>query len=216
VLKIKIGAKVRKTKKYRENRSLLRFLICTRSGKVKIQACIFPEKGYNSFIKSKKVKVKKVIYMKMSDVIAQFIAQQMAQSKGEIELQRNELADRFQCVPSQINYVIATRFSPEQGYLVHSRRGGGGYIRISRILADRPSMLMHAVNSVGEELSVSAAAAILSNLVSAGALRADDGNLILAALGDAALAPAAPVLRARLRARIFKICLIQAGGEKKE
>lgn len=154
--------------------------------------------------------------MKMSDMIAQFIAQQMAQSKGEIELQRNELADRFRCVPSQINYVIATRFSPEQGYLVQSRRGGGGYIRISRILADRPSMLMHAVNSVGEELSVSAAAAILSNLVSAGALSADSGNVILAALSDAALAPAPPILRTQLRARIFKVCLVQAGGEKKE
>ncbi len=154
--------------------------------------------------------------MKMSDVIAQFIAQQMAESKGEIELQRNELADRFRCVPSQINYVIATRFSPEQGYLVQSRRGGGGYIRISRVRADRPSMLMHAVNSVGEELSVSSAAAILSNLVSAGALSADSGNLILAALSDAALAAAPPVLRTRLRARIFKVCLVKAGGEKKE
>lgn len=154
--------------------------------------------------------------MKMSDLIAQFIAQQMAESQGEIELQRNELADRFRCVPSQINYVIATRFSPEQGYIVQSRRGGGGYIRISRIVADRPSMLMHAVNSVGEELGLSSAAAILSNLVSAGALSAERAGMIFAAMSDAALAPAPPMLRARLRARILKVCLVKAGGEKEE
>ena len=153
--------------------------------------------------------------MKMSDVIAQFIAQRMAESKGEIELQRNELADRFRCVPSQINYVIATRFSPEQGYLVQSRRGGGGYIRISRITADRPSMLMHAVNSAGEELGLPSAAAILSNLVSGGVLDAHSANLILAALSDEALAPVPAVLRAQVRARIFKICLVKAGEEKR-
>ena len=58
-------------------------------------------------------------------MIAQFILDTLTQSDGEVELQRNELADRFNCVPSQINYVISTRFSPEHGYMVQSRRGGG-------------------------------------------------------------------------------------------
>ena len=62
--------------------------------------------------------------MRMSDMIAQFILDTLRQSDGEVELQRNELADRFNCVPSQINYVISTRFSPEHGYVVQSRRGG--------------------------------------------------------------------------------------------
>ncbi len=154
--------------------------------------------------------------MKMSDLIAQFIAEQMAQSHGEIELQRNELADRFRCVPSQINYVIATRFSPEQGYIVQSRRGGGGYIRISRIEADRPSMLMHAVNSVGDALSMPSAAAILSNLVSAGALPMELGQMILTAVSESALAPAAPLSRPVLRARIFKLCLVRAEQQKEK
>ncbi|MBQ1505067.1 MAG: CtsR family transcriptional regulator [Oscillospiraceae bacterium] len=154
--------------------------------------------------------------MKMSDLIAQFITEQLAASKGEVELQRNELADRFRCVPSQINYVISTRFSPERGYLVQSQRGGGGYIRISRIIADRPSMLMHAVNSVGEELSVRGAAAILSNLISAGALELSVGEMIHAPVSESALAPAPPALRPALRARIFKICLVKAAEQKEE
>ena len=83
-------------------------------------------------------------------MIAQFILDTLTASDGEVELQRNELADRFNCVPSQINYVISTRFSPEHGYVVQSRRGGGGYIRIARINMDRPSMIMHTVNAIGD------------------------------------------------------------------
>ena len=69
--------------------------------------------------------------MKMSDVIADFIGEMLSDGGGVAELQRKSLADRFSCVPSQINYVIETRFTPEHGYLVESQRGGGGFIRIS-------------------------------------------------------------------------------------
>ena len=68
--------------------------------------------------------------MKMSDVIEDFI-KQMFEDEDIIEIQRNDLAQHFNCVPSQINYVIATRFKPSQGYYVESRRGGGGHIRKS-------------------------------------------------------------------------------------
>ena len=64
--------------------------------------------------------------MKMSDVIADFIGEMLSDGGGVAELQRKSLADRFSCVPSQINYVIETRFTPENGYLVESQRGGGG------------------------------------------------------------------------------------------
>ena len=63
--------------------------------------------------------------MRLSDLIEQWIKENISQQEGYIELQRNELANRFNCVPSQINYVISTRFSPERGYVVESRRGGG-------------------------------------------------------------------------------------------
>ncbi|NLM61617.1 MAG: CtsR family transcriptional regulator, partial [Clostridiales bacterium] len=65
--------------------------------------------------------------MGLSDLIAEFIHNALNASDGVLELQRSELAEYFGCVPSQINYVISTRFSPEHGYIVESRRGGGGY-----------------------------------------------------------------------------------------
>ncbi len=73
--------------------------------------------------------------MKLSNIIEEFIKEMLAENR-EIELQRNELANRFNCVPSQINYVISTRFSPERGYSVESRRGGGGDIKITRTAPD--------------------------------------------------------------------------------
>ena len=73
--------------------------------------------------------------MRISDVIEQFI-KDMMNGKEEVEIQRNELAHKFNCVPSQINYVISTRFSPTHGYYVESRRGGGGSIIIKKKLWD--------------------------------------------------------------------------------
>ena len=69
---------------------------------------------------------------RMSDIIEDFIKQLINETDGSIEIQRNELANYFKCVPSQINYVIDTRFTTERGYYVESRRGGGGYIKIQR------------------------------------------------------------------------------------
>ena len=70
--------------------------------------------------------------MKSSDIISAFIKQLLEQSDGIVELQRNELAQHFNVVPSQISYVITSRFTPEHGYITESRRGGGGCIRIRR------------------------------------------------------------------------------------
>src|SRR5574344_355259 len=111
--------------------------------------------------------------MGISDMIAEFIRGELEDADGVLELQRNDLAQRFHCVPSQINYVMSTRFSPEHGYIVESRRGGGGYIRITRVQVDRQTLLMHVINSVGSRLDLPAARAILSNLVQSGALSED-------------------------------------------
>ena len=70
--------------------------------------------------------------MRISDSVAQYILDLLNQENGTAEIQRNELANYLGCVPSQINYVLTSRFTPEQGYIVESRRGGGGYIRITR------------------------------------------------------------------------------------
>ena len=99
--------------------------------------------------------------MGISDLIASFLQDSLDTAEdGVLEVQRSELAQRFNCVPSQINYVMSTRFSPERGYIVESRRGGNGYIRITRVRTDRKTLLMHVINSIGDTLDYASARAI--------------------------------------------------------
>nr|WP_325298953.1 CtsR family transcriptional regulator [uncultured Oscillibacter sp.] len=127
---------------------------------------------------------------------------------GVLEVQRGELAQRFNCVPSQINYVMSTRFSPERGYIVESRRGGNGYIRITRVQVDRETLLMHVINSLGDQVDLPSARAILGNLAEAGALAEDLARTLLAAVGDKALGAVPRDLRDRVRADVLKNVLI--------
>ena len=119
-----------------------------------------------------------------------------------------ELAQRFNCVPSQINYVMSTRFSPERGYIVESRRGGNGYIRITRVQVDRQTLMMHVINSLGSSVDLASARAILSNLVQSGALERDMGQTILTAVGDKALSQVPRESRDAVRADILRQVLI--------
>lgn len=148
--------------------------------------------------------------MGISDVIASFINEVLSEADdGTAELQRSELANKFNCVPSQINYVISTRFSPERGYIVESRRGGGGYIRIRRVQSDPRQLVMHTINAIGDELDLNTAAAFLSNIVSAGSITKETAYLMMAAISDQALRPVSPVNRDVLRASILKQMLIK-------
>ena len=81
-----------------------------------------------------------------------------------VELQRSQLASRFGCAPSQINYVIETRFSPARGFSVESRRGGGGYIRIVRVPMGPSALLQHTVAALGEQVDQSGAQLLLHDL----------------------------------------------------
>lgn len=145
--------------------------------------------------------------MGISDVIAGFINETLRED-GTAELQRSELANRFNCVPSQINYVISTRFSPERGYIVESRRGGGGYIRIRRVRMDPKQLVMHTVNAIGDAVDANTATALLSNLLAGGAVSEQEARLMLAATGGAALRPVEPVQRDTVRAAILKQMLV--------
>ena len=147
--------------------------------------------------------------MGISDLIAGFIQAELEATNGVLELQRSELAQRFNCVPSQINYVMSTRFSPERGYIVESRRGGNGYIRITRVRMDRQTLLMHVINSVGDTLDLPSARAIVGNLVESGAISAEAARCLLAAVSDRALQALPVVYRNALRADIAKQILIQ-------
>ncbi len=147
--------------------------------------------------------------MRLSDLISQTILDMLAESdSGEAEIKRNEFANMLGCVPSQINYVISSRFTPENGFIVESRRGGGGYIKITRISLDRSSALMHIVNSVGDELSVNTARIIIENLLEQEIITAEQGILISTAISDKCYSDIPPIIRNTLRASIFKNMLV--------
>ena len=147
--------------------------------------------------------------MGISDLIASFLQECLDETgDGVLEVQRGELAQRFNCVPSQINYVMSTRFSPERGYIVESRRGGNGYIRITRVQVDRETLLMHVINSLGDRVDLPSARAILGNLAEAGALKEDLARTLLAAVGDKALGAVPRDLRDQVRADVLKNVLI--------
>ena len=144
--------------------------------------------------------------MGYSDLIAQYLLSGIGDRGGIFEASRVELAQRFGCVPSQINYVLQTRFSPEHGYLVETKRGGGGYIRITRVRLDRDALVMHTINAIGDNIDQRSAAAFLSNLQSV--LEDDVLYAISAAISDRALRRIPPELRGGIRADIMKACLL--------
>ena len=146
--------------------------------------------------------------MGISDIIAGFINEVLSDTGGIAELQRAELASRFNCVPSQINYVISTRFSPEHGYIVESRRGGGGYIRIKRVAMEDEMLLMHTINAIGVRVDANTVAALVKNLHHNNVICDKEAKLILTATGTNALRPADPIERDVLRASILKQILI--------
>lgn len=148
--------------------------------------------------------------MGISDLIEGFIRQSLEEADGVVELQRSDLAQKFNCVPSQINYVMSTRFSPEHGYIVESRRGGNGYIRITRVHVDRQTLLMSVINSIGDSLDYASARAITQNLVESGAIELEVGRTMLAAVSDRALAAAEQEKRNTIRADIYKQIMIHA------
>ena len=147
--------------------------------------------------------------MGISDLIASFLQDSLESAEdGVLEVQRSDLAQRFNCVPSQINYVMSTRFSPERGYIVESRRGGTGYIRITRVRVDRETLMMHVLNTLGSQVDLASARAILSNLAQSGALEEEIAQALLAAVSDKALVQVPREARDQVRADIMKQVLI--------
>jgi len=146
--------------------------------------------------------------MRISDHVANYILQMLNEADGIAEIQRNELANVLGCVPSQINYVITSRFTPEQGYIVESRRGGGGYIRIIRRRMTKSDMIMHVVNAVGPSLDAATARAMLRNLLESNIMSENDASLIAAALSEQSLSAAPREYRDQLRASLFKNMLL--------
>lgn len=146
--------------------------------------------------------------MRISEMITQYIINELNRSNGTAEIRRNELAESMGCVPSQITYVLSSRFTPEQGYIIDSRRGGGGYVRITRIQMDRGSALMHAIHSIGDQIDGLSAQAIVGNLLEYGYINTAIAALMSGAISDHSFSAADPSVRDALRASVLKNMLI--------
>lgn len=152
--------------------------------------------------------------MLLSQRIAQMLEEMLEESGGELSIVRNELAGRLGCVPSQINYVITSRFTPERGYVVESRRGGGGYIRIRKIAMSRDEYLMHFYQAIGMRLDRESAGYFLTTLAEKSILTPREARLLAAALSDNALAKLAREEREVLRADLMKSTILQILSDK--
>jgi len=144
--------------------------------------------------------------MRMSDMIEEFI-KELFDETDYIEIQRNDLAEQFNCVPSQINYVIATRFKPAQGYYVESKRGGGGHIAIRKMDIAKSKYIMHIIESIDEKITAQEVDIFISNLLSYDVISEEQAKLLKVATSDNVLIIPSQY-RDLLRASIFKNMLV--------
>lgn len=139
----------------------------------------------------------------ISDIIEEYLKQILGES-SQIEIRRSEIANHFDVVPSQINYVIKTRFTIQHGYLVQSKRGGGGYIRIERVnLLDNVDALNSLIQAIGDSISERDAYDIVRTLYDEKVLTRREGDLMLVALSKQTLNVNDCNVEAQLRARIL-------------
>ncbi|MBP1949976.1 MULTISPECIES: CtsR family transcriptional regulator [Virgibacillus] len=140
----------------------------------------------------------------ISDIIEQHLKKILEAARQDaIEIKRSEIADQFHCVPSQINYVINTRFTVEKGYIVESKRGGGGYIRIIRIQhQDKSELIDDIIEMINPQVTQQAALDILERLLEEEIVTKREAKIILSAIGRNTLAFQLP-LRDEVRARVL-------------
>lgn len=140
----------------------------------------------------------------ISDVIEGYLKEVIELSERDhIEIKRNEVAEKFQCVPSQINYVINTRFTVDRGYLVESKRGGGGYIRIKRIrMHQKADVISDIIGRLENGATQSMAEDIVFRLLDEDVVSKREAKLILSAIDRSTLLLPLPV-RDEVRARIL-------------
>lgn len=144
--------------------------------------------------------------MRISDVIEDFL-KDMLKEEDELEIQRNELANKFNCVPSQINYVISTRFKPSQGYYVESIRGGGGHITIRKVNINQNKYIEHVITHISDKLTSNDINVFLKNFLENDIVTPREAKLIKAAISDVSLSSAKDK-KDILRSEIFKNMLI--------
>ncbi|MBE5801120.1 MAG: CtsR family transcriptional regulator [Clostridiales bacterium] len=155
--------------------------------------------------------------MRLSDAIEQFIKAMLVEDDHEIELKRNELAEYFGCAPSQINYVLSTRFTPDHGYIIESRRGGGGYIRIFRIQRDTRDQLLYLIHErIGETIDELSASHLVQQLKERELVSSGEAALMRSAISAQALGlPITTEMKNALRAKMMKAMLLEIAQRSK-
>jgi len=144
--------------------------------------------------------------MRLSDMIEEFLKELLIE-EDIIEIRRNELAEKFNCVPSQINYVISTRFNPNHGYYVESKRGGGGNITIKKVNITKSNYFMHIIDSIGNKITMNEVNIFLNNFLMYEFITEEQAKIIKIVTSDNVL-NVPPQYKDSLRANIFKNILV--------
>ena len=147
--------------------------------------------------------------MKISDLITSEILRMLNESEeNTAEIQRNDFANVIGCAPSQINYVLSSRFTPEHGYIIESRRGGGGYIKISRVVMRKSTAFMHIINSIGDSIDTMSARIVIENCLQSELISKETARIMYAALSNNVMRSVPVILQDSLRAAILKEMLL--------
>ena len=147
--------------------------------------------------------------MKISDLITNEILRMLNESEeNTAEIQRNDFANIIGCAPSQINYVLSSRFTPEHGYIIESRRGGGGYIKISRVVMRKSTAFMHIINSIGDSIDMMSARIVIENCLQSELISKETARIMYAALSNNVMRSVPVILQDSLRAAILKEMLL--------
>lgn len=126
---------------------------------------------------------------RLSDIIEIFIKEMLEENReNEVEIQRNELANYFSCAPSQINYVLTTRFTTDKGYYIESRRGGGGCIKITRIELEKHESLSESINKkIDNSITYDCACKIINGLEEAKIITKRESDIVKVSINDRTL-----------------------------
>ena len=145
----------------------------------------------------------------ISEQIEKFLIATLGENDS-IDITRNSLAEYFSCVPSQINYVLETRFTVDRGYIVESKRGGGGFVQISKIKTSDSNDYLNGLflESIGDDLSEKRFSQILDKLVSDNIMAENERVLIEASLSDDSLSMPFTI-RDKVRAKAFKNVILK-------
>lgn len=155
--------------------------------------------------------------MRLSDTIEEFIKELLQHAEEDIQLQRNELAEYFGCAPSQINYVLATRFTPDHGYVIKSKRGGGGCIHIFRIEDNSAQIKYLLEERIGDTLSETDTFNLVNQLKAREIITEREQNLIKSVLSKRAMAlPISERLKDEMRAKMMKEILLELSIRNEE